>query len=148
LGGIDLAGRTIADVDAYGKHLLIRVAGESASTPTSRTRVPTVGPEPLTLHTHLRMDGSWSCYRTAPGRWPSESDHSVRAVLANAEWTAVGYWLGMLDMLPTAAEHTVIGHLGPDLMADNFPDIGLPIAIERFGRDPGRPIGAALLDQT
>jgi endonuclease-8 len=72
----------------------------------------------------------------------------VRAILANAEWTAVGYWLGMLDVLPTSAEHTLLSHLGPDLMADSFPEAGLPIALERFGRDPDRPIGAALLDQT
>lgn len=177
LGGIDLAGRIVTEVEAYGKHLLIRTVARDSPGATGSDasksdgtvgpvtalgnavrlgssggdqvrRVPTVGDGALTLHTHLRMDGSWSAYRTAERRWPPVADHSVRAVLANSEWMAVGYWLGMLDLVPTATESTLIGHLGPDVMADGFPQTGLPVALERFARDPGRHIGAALLDQT
>lgn len=178
LGGVDLAGRTVTEVDAYGKHLLLRLA---AADPSGRTRpgspsggnhgtpggnhgtpgggppssaarrgprLPTADAGPLILHTHLRMDGSFTCYRTDSRRWPATGDESVRAVLANAEWTAVGYWLGMLDLVRAGAEHTLIGHLGPDVMAADFPEAGLPVALQRFARQPDRPIGAALLDQT
>lgn len=162
LGGVDLAGRGVIEVDAYGKHLLLRLAGtpgpasappmvDVASTAVGRPagpRIPTADAVPLTLHTHLRMDGSFTCYRADSRRWPAVSDHSVRAVLANPEWMAVGYWLGMLDLVPTSAEHTLIGHLGPDVMADDFPDTGLAEALRRCGRRPDRTIGAALLDQT
>jgi endonuclease-8 len=151
LGGVDLAGRTVAEVDAYGKHLMLRLEAAPPRPGRARAnspRIPTADAAALTLHAHLRMDGSWSCYRTSERRWPSNADHSVRAVLANEEWMAVGYWLGMLDLVPTSAERTVIGHLGPDLMADDFPAAGLSVALERFGREPDRHIGAALLDQT
>ncbi len=178
LGGVDLSGRTVTEVDAYGKHLLLRIAargelndqvpdpsvapqvsgvsqrqgahqaGGANQPPHFARRVPTVGDAALTLHAHLRMDGSWSAYRTADRRWPSPADHSVRAVLANSEWMAVGYWLGMLDLIPTTAEPTLIGHLGPDVMAADFVEAGLPVALQRFARDPARPIGGALLDQS
>ena len=44
----------------------------------------------------------------------------MRAVLGGTEWTAVGNWLGLLDLIPTTAEDDLIGHLGPDIMADGF----------------------------
>lgn len=144
LGGVDLAGRTVTDVTAYGKHLLTRLAPADPS----RSRIPSAPAVPLTLRSHLRMDGKWVVYRTGSRRWPPPDDHRVRAVLAGAEWTAVGLWLGMLDLLPTADEHHLLGHLGPDIMADDFPDRGLPVTLERLAAAPGRPIGAALLDQT
>jgi endonuclease VIII len=47
-------------------------------------------------------------------------------------------------VLRTSREHQVIGHLGPDLLG---PDWDAAAAAERLGREPGRPIGEALLDQ-
>ena len=38
---VSLAGRTVHEATARGKHLLVRVEGG------------------ITVHTHLRMDGSW-----------------------------------------------------------------------------------------
>jgi endonuclease-8 len=167
LGGVDLAGRTVTDVTAYGKHLLAHFApvpvsdgapghGAATAIPAGRAapgggRVPRIATAPtaaLTLHSHLRMDGKWIVYRTGSRRWPSPSDHRVRAVLGGAEWTAEGHWLGMLDLLPTADEPRLLGHLGPDVMADDFPDRGLPLALQRVSDMPGRHIGAVLLDQT
>ena len=59
----------------------------------------------LTLHTHFRMDGSWHLQR--PGaRWRGGPAHQVRAILANAEWEAVGYRLHDVRLLPTAEEDT------------------------------------------
>lgn len=50
----------------------------------------------------------------------------------------------MVDLLATADEAGVVGHLGPDLLGDDWdPDE----AVRRLREDPGRTIGEALLDQ-
>lgn len=124
-GTADLAGRVVLEVRSRGKHLLTRLTGG------------------LSLHTHLRMDGSWQLCR--PGQpWRGGPAWQVRAILENAQWQAVGYRLPVLDLLPTGEEHRVVGHLGPDLLG---PDWDPAEAARRLGADPGREIGQALLDQ-
>ncbi|MCV2396147.1 Fpg/Nei family DNA glycosylase [Actinotalea sp. M2MS4P-6] len=125
--GIDLTGRTVLGTRAYGKHLLTRFD------------------DGRTLHTHLRMDGSWRTYRGR--RAPGEADPFVRALLAGPEAVALGIRLGMLDVLRTVDEHTVIGHLGPDVLDDDFPVERLPEVLARWAQDP-RPTAEVLLDQT
>jgi endonuclease-8 len=147
LGGIDLAGRTVESVTAYGKHQLLRLAAPASATP-SVARVPTAPAIPLTVHSHLRMDGAWHLHATGSRPWPSADDPRIRAVLAGTEWTAVGHWLGMLNLVPTADEARLLGHLGPDIMADEFPGTGLADAVARLVAAPQRQVGAALLDQT
>ena len=71
-------------------------------------------------------------------------DHQIRAVLGTADINAVGYRLPVVELLPTADEDTVVGHLGPDLLG---PDWDLEEALRRIASDPGRTIGEALLDQ-
>jgi endonuclease-8 len=119
----DLAGRTVLEVASRGKHLLTRVENG------------------VTIHTHLRMDGSWRI-RPAGGQPPS--DHRVRLVLANKDWQAIGYLLGVVEVVPTSGEDSVIGHLGPDLLG---PGWDLAEAVRRLRANPGRDIGEALLDQ-
>ena len=119
----DLTGRSVLAAIARGKHLLTRIEGD------------------LTIHTHLRMDGSW---RVRPANGPVPRDHRVRLVLANAQWQAVGYLLGVVELLPTTHEDQVVGHLGPDLLG---PDWDEAEAVRRLSAQPGRPIGEALLDQ-
>jgi endonuclease VIII len=134
LGAVDLAGRTVLGVAAYGKHLLTRFeAGDHQPA--------------LTLHSHLRMDGSWRIHATGSRPWPAATDHRVRAVLAGPRWTAVGMLLGVLELVPTDAEDTVLGHLGPDIMADGW-DAGRLEVVRRLSAQPERHIGAAVLDQT
>jgi endonuclease-8 len=135
LGAVDLTGRTVAEVAPYGKHILTRLAGDG-------------GREPLTLRSHLRMEGQWLIAPPGDAHWPKAIGVSVRAVLATAEWTAIGRWLGLLDLVPTAAEETLIGHLGPDILADTFPGAGRAESVSRLAAAPARHIGAALLDQT
>jgi endonuclease-8 len=90
------------------------------------------------------MEGSWHVHRTGE-RWKGgRGEDGVRAVLANEAWTAVGHKLGMLDLVPTAAEDTLVGHLGPDVLG---PDWDLDEAVRRLREQPARPIGEALLDQ-
>lgn len=120
----DLTGRTVREVVSRGKHLLTRVDGD------------------VTVHTHLRMEGNW---RIRPARSPVPRDHRVRLVLANAEWQAVGYSLGLVELVPTSREDTVVGHLGPDPLG---PGWDLAEAVRRLREDPGRAIGEALLDQS
>ncbi len=146
LGQADLTGRTVTGVVAYGKHILTRIAAAEPDAPGPR--IPTVPAEPLTLHSHLRMEGGWYVHARDAQPWPSPNRGSVRAVLGGAEWTAVGTWLGLLDLVPTVAERDLIGHLGPDIMADGFANEGAAEAIRRLTVDPAREVGAALLDQT
>lgn len=119
----NLAGRTVTEVAARGKHLLIRLEGG------------------ITVHTHLRMDGSW---RVRPARERIGGSHRIRLVLANDTWQAVGYQLGIVEVLPTAREASVVGHLGPDLLG---PDWDEAEAARRLRAVPARAIGEALLDQ-
>ncbi|MEU3187467.1 DNA-formamidopyrimidine glycosylase family protein [Streptomyces sp. NPDC006923] len=121
----DLTGRTVLDVTPRGKHLLTRIEGG------------------LTLHSHLRMEGAWKVY--APGeRWRGGPEHQIRAILGNAEHTAVGYRLPVLELLRTSDEERVVGHLGPDLLG---PDWDPATALRNLLADPARSIGEALLDQ-
>ena len=121
---VDLRGQTVTEAVARGKHLLIR---------TDRG---------LTVHTHLKMEGAWRI-QPAAGRPPAQS-HKLRVLLANAEWIAAGYQLGITEVLRTAREDQVTGHLGPDLLS---PDWDPAEAVRRLTKVPGRPIGEALLDQ-
>jgi endonuclease-8 len=121
---VNLAGQTVTEAVARGKHLLIR---------TDRG---------LTVHTHLKMEGTWRI-QPAAGRPPGDS-HRLRLLLANTEWVAAGYQLGITEVLPTAREDQVTGHLGPDLLG---PDWDPAAAVARLARDPDRPVGEALLDQ-
>lgn len=119
----DLTGRTVTGALARGKHLLIRVGGG------------------VTVHTHLRMDGAW---RITPAGRPAGASHRIRVILANEAWQAIGYQLGIVELLPTAQEDRAVGHLGPDLLG---PDWDPAEAVSRLAGQPDRPIGEALLDQ-
>ncbi len=146
LGEADLAGRTVTEVVAYGKQILTRIAAADPDAP--QPRIPTIPAGPLTLRSHLRMEGRWYVHARDAEPWPPRGRASVRAVLGGAEWTAVGTWLGLLDLIPTATESALIGHLGPDIMADGFNPDGAAEAARRLAADPQRHVGAALLDQT
>ena len=119
----NLAGQTVTEAVARGKHLLIRTDGG------------------VTIHTHLRMDGFW---RVRPAADRLRDSHRIRLLLANAEWQAAGYLLGVTEVLLTKDEDRVTGHLGPDLLG---PDWDTAEAVRRLRADPGRPIAEALLDQ-
>ncbi|MEU0228317.1 DNA-formamidopyrimidine glycosylase family protein [Streptomyces sp. NPDC006284] len=121
----DLTGRTVLDVTARGKHLLTRVEGG------------------LTVHSHLRMDGSWKVF-AAGQRWSGGPAHQIRVILGTADRTAVGYRLPVLELLRTADEERAVGHLGPDLLG---PDWDPEQALVNLRADPARALGEALLDQ-
>jgi len=120
---VNLAGQAVNEAIARGKHLVIRTEGG------------------LTIHTHLKMEGSW---RVRPVAEPLTDSYKIRLVLANSEWQAAGYSLGITEVLRTSQEHRVTGHLGPDLLG---PDWDPQQATARLASQPDRPIGEALLDQ-
>ncbi len=57
---------------------------------------------------------------------------------------AVGYQLGVVEVLRTGHESDTVGYLGPDLLG---PDWDAAEAVRRLTADPGRAIGEAILDQ-
>jgi endonuclease-8 len=126
LATVDLTGREVLEVVSAGKHLLTRVEGG------------------LTLHSRLRMDGSWHVHRTGEPWARPRAAHKIRAVLANRDWTAIGHDLGMLDLVATDREDTLVGHLGPDVLGPGWDPAE---AVRRLGAVPGRPVVEALLDQ-
>jgi endonuclease-8 len=125
LAATDLTGVGVREVVSRGKHQLFRFGNA------------------LTLHTHFRMDGTWRIFANGR-RWSGDPEFEVRAVLATADHSAVGYRLPVIELVPTSAEDTVVGHLGPDLLG---PDWDLDEAVRRIAAEPGRSIGEALLDQ-
>ena len=135
-GGVDLVGRTVLGTRPYGKHLLTRLD------------------DGVTVRTHLRMDGTWRVRRSGDRQVPIGRPE-VRAVLASDAGIAVGVLLGMLDVVRTRDEHTLIGTLGPDLLDDTFdpgdgPVTGIPpsrtgpIGIDAPGGMPGRGDGPGI----
>jgi endonuclease VIII len=123
---VNLAGQTVTEAVSRGKHLLIRTGNG------------------LTVHTHLKMEGSWRI-RPAAERVPQA--HTIRVVIANEQWQAVGYQLGITEVLRTGEEDRVTGHLGPDLLGPGWDAAEAAEAVRRLTKDPGHPIGDALLDQ-
>jgi endonuclease-8 len=120
---VSLAGRAVTESVSRGKHLLTRVDGD------------------ITVHTHLKMEGSW---RVGPVTGYPHRDHRVRVVLANDTFQAVGQQLGIVEILRTSRESQAVGHLGPDLLG---PDWDEQEAVRRLAASPERPIGEAIMDQ-
>jgi endonuclease VIII len=125
LAVLDLTGATVREVVPRGKHLLIRLADER------------------TVRTHFRMDGSWHIYRRGT-KWRGGPAYDVRVVLATDEWECVGYRLHDVEIVPTADENRLVGHLGPDVLG---PGWDLDEALRRLGEHPDEQIGVALVDQ-
>ena len=122
LVGVDLSGATIVDVDAIGKHLLIRFDNGSS------------------LHSHLMMTGSWT---VGPAAREPEWRRRIELWMETGRLTGID--LPVVELVPTMNEVRVIGRLGPDLCGTEPPD--LIEVVERLRRQPQVPLAAALLDQ-
>ena len=97
-----LAGRTVDEVSAAGKHLLMRFSGD------------------LVLRTHMRMNGSWHIYR--PGERWQRSASDMRIVVATGDFVAVAFNVPVAEFLTarTLARHPDLRQLGPDLLGTAF----------------------------
>ncbi|MFT4009890.1 MAG: DNA-formamidopyrimidine glycosylase family protein [Nocardioidaceae bacterium] len=125
---VDLAGETVIATVARGKHLLTRIGEE------------------WTLHTHLKMEGSWVT-QTRGQRWPKPA-YQARVVLETDSAQAVGFLLGLVELLPRSREETVLGYLGPDLLAADWSDADEDEAVRRLLAHADEPIFDALRDQS
>jgi endonuclease-8 len=123
----DLAGATVRETVSRGKHLLTRIDAD----------------QPWTLHTHLKMEGSWRVLEPRQ-RWPRPA-HTARVVLTTDDAVAVGFSLGVVEIVPRDQEACLVGHLGPDLLG---PDWDPAEAVRRLEQQPDLTIKEALLDQT
>jgi endonuclease VIII len=126
LATVDLTGARVLGTWSRGKHLLTRIDAGS----------------PLTLHSHLKMEGAWQSYRSGQ-RW-RRPVHTARVVLTAGDRMAVGFSLGIVELLSRDHEQQAVQHLGPDLLG---PDWDEGEALRRLHTDPGRPLADALLDQ-
>ncbi len=122
-----LAGRTVESVQAHGKHLLLRFAGG------------------LTIHSHLRMSGSWGVY---PGgaRW-RRAPRRAWLIIRSGGWEVVEFDGPVLELLSEARVRVDprLTRLGQDVIGESFDEL---LFLRRLREDdPTRPIGDALLEQ-
>ncbi len=122
-----LAGRAVSEIHTHGKHLFIQFEGD------------------LTIHSHLRMTGSWGVY--PPGRQWRRAARRAWLVLERAGHQVVQFDGPVLELLTDGRVRfdRRLAALGPDVLANEFD-------YERFltrlrGDDFTRGIGDALLDQ-
>jgi endonuclease VIII len=122
-----LAERSVRSVDVHGKHLFLRFDGG------------------LTIHSHLRMTGSWRTLERG-GRWP-RSPRSAWLVLRRGDREVVQFNGPVLELMTdsrTRLDQRIAG-LGPDILA---PELDEAKFLRRLREDdPTRPIGDALLRQ-
>lgn len=120
---LDVSGQVVDEVLSHGKHLLIRV-GE------------------VSIHSHLKMEGVWHVHpHGTPWRRPA---HMARIILETQEKQAVGFSLGILEVLQREHDAEALSYLGPDLLGASW---DADEAARRVSADPERPVFLALLDQ-
>ncbi|MCA1981996.1 DNA-formamidopyrimidine glycosylase family protein [Nocardioides nematodiphilus] len=124
LATVDLGGQRVESTSTRGKHLLTRIGSD------------------WTLHTHLKMEGSWAILRPRQ-RWPKAA-HLARVVLETDTTHAVGFQLGVVELIPRAEEAAAFAYLGPDLLG---PDWDEKEAARRLSDHQDQPIFDALRDQ-
>lgn len=128
IGEDPVRGRVVEEVVPRGKHLLHRFDCG------------------WTLHTHLRMEGSWrveAAGTPAAARGLHRGD--LRVAIGGPEWTTLGLRLGEVDLVRSTDEHTLVGHLGPDVLGDDW---DADAVVDRLmGGLEGVSVAAALLDQ-
>ena len=117
-----LVGETVEEVEARGKHLLIRCSGN------------------VTLHTHMKMTGAWHVYATSsPWRKPASQ---ARVVVECGDRVAVGFNVPVVEVIERRAEHLhpALANLGPDVLQ---PPVDLD---EVRRRATARPLHLAVAD--
>jgi len=122
-----LAGRRVGAVDVHGKHLFLRFEGG------------------LTVHSHLRMTGSWAVY--GPGQPWRRSRRRAWLVIREGDREVVQFDGPVLELLSDARSRRDprLARLGPDVLGESF-DERLFLRNLR-AEDPRRPIGDSLLNQ-
>lgn len=127
LGAERLVGRTVDTVEAFGKHLLIRLDSGQV------------------VHTHLRMSGSWHVYPV--GQAWRRPERQARLVVTCGDRVAVCFNAPVVELLPPRAEgaHPALMNLGPDVLSD--PLDGDEVRRRARAGQADRAVGEVLLDQ-
>ena len=122
-----LAGRRVRAVDAHGKHLMMRFEGG------------------LTIHSHLRMTGSWGVYER--GRRWHRGRHRAWLVIRTARHEVVQFDGPVLELMTDGRSRfdKRIALLGPDVLADDFDEATFLRRLR--DDDQTRTLGDVLLDQ-
>src|ERR1035437_1320713 len=122
-----LAGRAVSSVDPHGKHLFIRFEGG------------------LTLHSHLRMTGSWEVHREG-ARW-RRAARRAWLIMRWGGWDVVEFDGPVLELMNDSRTRSLpqLAALGEDVIGESFDEA---LFLRRLrADDPTRPIGDALLNQ-
>jgi endonuclease-8 len=122
-----LGGRRVLSVDPYGKHLFLRFEGD------------------LTLHSHLRMTGTWAVYPHG-ARWRRAARRAWLVLRARGK-EVVEFDGPLLELMTESRTRfdLRLAALGPDILA---PELDRERFLERLREDdPTRGIGDAVLDQ-
>ncbi|MEJ7826421.1 MAG: DNA-formamidopyrimidine glycosylase family protein, partial [Solirubrobacteraceae bacterium] len=122
-----LDGRALTSVDVHGKHLFLRFDGG------------------LTVHSHLRMTGSWGTYRDGQ-RW-RRAARRAWLLLRTERGEVVQFDGPVLELLTESRARfdRRLAELGPDILAGELDEARFLARLRED--DPTRPIGEALLDQ-
>jgi endonuclease-8 len=88
----------------------------------------------------MRMQGAWHVYAKGE-RWRRPA-WQAKALLETEEVTAVCFAAPVIELVRD--EETKLGHLGPDILKDEW---SLPEVIRRARARGDRPVGELLLDQ-
>lgn len=117
------AGRSVTQVKPVGKHLLIRFDNG------------------LAIHSHMRMQGAWHVYQKGE-RWRRPAWQAKALLETEDGVVAVCFAAPVIELVRD--EETRLGHLGPDILTDEW---SVEEVIGRARRQESRPIGELLLDQ-
>lgn len=115
-------GAMVTAVEPTGKHLVIRFDNGYA------------------LHSHMRMRGTWHVYK--PGERWHRPEWRLKALVETEDAVAVCFDAPVVELMRNTAP--VIGHLGPDILADHWNSTEI---ITRARQLDDKPIGDLLLDQ-
>src|SRR3954465_15410955 len=115
-----LKDRDVRGVDVHGKHLFVRFDGD------------------LTLHSHLRMGGSWGVYPRG-GKW-HRGAHRAWLVIKTDQHEVVQFDGPVLELLTEgrARFDRRLAALGPDVLAPEFEEAGFLTRLRRA--EPGRAV--------
>lgn len=122
-----LVGRTVTEVAARGKHLMISLNDDRV------------------VHSHLGMTGAWHVYPLTEA-WRKPASQAALAV-ETEQHAVVCFSPKLLELVTVLSlrRNDYLRRLGPDLMR---PESDLRIALARLRSHPLAPIGEAVMNQT
>jgi endonuclease-8 len=122
-----VVGRTIEEVEADGKWMLMHFSGD------------------LILLSHMLMSGSWHIYR--PGETWQRRASGMRILMETATFVAVGFNVPVAEFhnAESLARRAGFNKLGPSLLAEGFDEA---TAVARLLSRPDEETGVALLTQS